>query len=176
MKRQHFIFLNGQGGTGKSSIVHHFLAHPIPGWIFFDYDNGAHPMPKEETDQLAWKQYKTTQLLWWIEVMKAQQEKQECNIVLCGAMPLPWKIDEMDIIKECADSSSIHHAFLYCNDEERKRRLAQRGDTHIWEAHSGSDRELLKKIEDYGSRKFDTSHKSIPEVAQDINSFLTSCT
>lgn len=169
--KKHIFFINGQGGTGKTSLVEYFLKHPIKNWLFFDYDHGAIKAPKDAQDKEAWKLYKTAQTSWWIEVANAHTLVQDMNLAILGAFQFPWKIEELEAFPLLKDTP-IHHAFLYCKDEERKRRLEQRGDGHLWTAHSGSDEELLKKIEQYGSKKFDTSLQTIPEVAEDIRNFL----
>lgn len=167
----HLLFINGEGGTGKTSLVEYFLLHPLKGWLFFDYDHGAMKAPKDPEDREAWKAYKTAQTSWWIQVAAQMMSVHEMNVAILGAFQFPWKIEELEAIAEVKDAH-IRHAFLYCNDDERKRRLKQRGDSHLLDAHSGSNQELIKKVEDYGSKKFDTSFKTITEISKDIKNFL----
>ena len=39
------VFIIGQGGTGKTTLVQYFKNHPIKDWVFLDFDEGAITKP-----------------------------------------------------------------------------------------------------------------------------------
>jgi len=164
------IFLvNGEGGVGKTTLVEYFLKHPLKDVVFFDFDKGKYELPKESS---LWKEWKDKQQRWWLTFFKEYVVKHpERHIVLCGVVAFPWKLELMDEYKEL-ENAHFHFAFLTCSDEERKRRLEERGDGHLWKPKAENILEIEERMRGLGAREIETSIKTVEEVAKDVSSWI----
>lgn len=83
------IFISGLGGTGKSTIFHYFLEHPIPHFSFFDFDHGKFRVPPYSENHLAWR---TKQNKWWLKVANKEYDVKGNIPVIVGQCLYPSQI------------------------------------------------------------------------------------
>lgn len=160
------FFINGQGGSGKTSQVRYFEKQPIKDVDFFDFDEGLYSVPADTTKL---KQWKENQQRWWFTFINTYKTSHpDRHVVLCGVVAFPWKIIDYGI------GYPIHHAFLTTRDSIRKQRLIDRGDEHLWTPKTIQILEIEGKMRDYGAYEVDTSETSIQETSLRISKWITS--
>lgn len=157
------VFIVGQGGSGKTTLVNYFRNHPVNDWVFFDFDNGAIKKP-DSKDSVKLKKWAEKQREHWIEDLKSEKYQNQ-NIVLFGINLFPWKV---------GSSKNIHFAYLVCGQESRKDRLEKRGDRHLWDQHHKDVSDIVCKLNEYGAKPLETGSCSVEESAQNIKNWLLS--
>ena len=157
------VFIVGQGGSGKTTLVNYFKKHPVDNWLFFDFDKGAEikPRTKNLSKLRPWVE---KQRQFWLKEVRLKKYG-EINICLFGVGLFPWKI---------GFPKDIHFAYLSCDQDSRKERLIKRGDPHIWEAYQKDVREIVKRLDEMGAKRFETGNCSVEESAKTIQDWLLS--
>lgn len=162
------VFISGLSGTGKSTIVDYFSNNPIKGWQFYDYDKGKHPVPADESDHLEWRKLQSE---YWLQVAKENAE-QSINTCILGMALYPKNTYELPTAKYFGDN--IHFALIDCEDEERKKRLFDRGTPRHWQGKKDFYAEFRKVNSEHRGKIFDTTDKTIDQTADEIKNWLSS--
>jgi len=165
--QKEILFISGLGGTGKSSLVWHFWEHPVPGFRFFDFDFGKYKIPPYGEDHLEWR---TKMTKWWLAVGEAECSVQGNVPVIVGQSLFPRQILALDEAAPFAGHVGFGH--LLCAPEERKVRLEARGDGHHWGGHKDWYDAFFAEMAAVGAREFDTTHRTIKEVAGEVVGWL----
>lgn len=159
-------FISGLSGTGKSTIVNYFTDHPISGWLFWDYDKGKFPVPDDEGSHLQWRK---SQSEYWLQVA-LENAKNNINTCVLGMALYPKNTYEIPLAKQFG--SNIHFALIDCADEERKKRLFDRGTPQHWQGEKDFYAEFRKVNSEHRGKTFDTTNKKVEETAEEIKSWL----
>ena len=165
-----FVLINGRGGVGKTTTLHALLEHPPRGWVFFDFDNGKFPPPKEGESGKDWRR---AQHNWWIQVVKKIHDTNALHVCIFGVGIFPWQMEELAHATILSEEQYIY-GVLTCTDETRKERLKSRGSTHIAEYDVKKFEEILNKMKAHGAKEFSTENVTPEEVARDIRKWLES--
>ncbi|PIV90607.1 hypothetical protein COW46_02180 [Candidatus Gracilibacteria bacterium CG17_big_fil_post_rev_8_21_14_2_50_48_13] len=169
MKKPHFVLINGRGGVGKTTTLHRLLEHPPQGWIFFDFDDGKFPPPR---DGESGKEWRRQQHNWWLSVAKAWHG-QNMHVCVLGVGIFPWQVPELEAAQHF-DADQFAYGVMTCSPKTRRARLLQRGTTQIAEYDEEQARGLLAKMKAHGAVEFSTEEKTPEEVAEDIRAWLNS--
>lgn len=175
MKNKSVIFITGLGGTGKSTIWHHFLENPIPGFSFYDFDKGkykAPPYDKHKTEHHPWRIKQTN---WWLKVAHKEYDVRHNILVIMGLSLYPNGLLELPNAKYFK-SENIHFGLLTCEPEERKKRLHKRGDSHHWKGHQPWYDEFFEEMKKEGAIEINTTCESIQKTAESIKKWLVGIT
>jgi len=155
------VFIIGQGGTGKTTLVNYFNEHPINNWLFFDFDEGA--IKKSDTkDMEELAVWVGRQREYWLKEIRNPKYRDQ-NICLFGVGLFPWKV---------GNPNDVKFAYLSVDQNLRKDRLIDRGDPHLWEAYQKDIDEIVKKLDEAGAKKIDNSDRPIEETASEIKDWL----
>ncbi len=160
------VFISGLSGTGKSTIVDYFRNHPVDGWLFYDYDNGKFPVPDDEKDHLEWRK---SQSEYWLQVALKNQENNTKTCVL-GMALYPSNTCELPSAKSFGNN--IHFSLIDCSDDERKKRLFDRGTPQHWQGEKDFYAEFRKVNSEHRGKTFDTTNKTVKETAEEIKDWL----
>ncbi len=155
------VFIIGQGGVGKTTLVNYFRKHPVENWLFFDFDKGIKVKPHTK-DLSKLKPWVDKQRQYWLKEVYSKKYGDK-NIVLFGVGLFPWKV---------GFPKDISFAYLNCNQKSRKERLIERGDPHIWYAYQKDVQEIVKRLDGYGAKCFETGSCSVEETAKAIRGWL----
>lgn len=156
-------FITGQGGAGKTTLVRYFEKHPVKNWYIFDFDEGA--VNKPDTKHLnILSGWVDKQREYWIKEVLSPKYGNK-NICVFNVGLFPWKV---------GDIKNVSFAYLSLNQEERKRRLINRGDPHLWEAYNKDVSNIVKRLDEAGAVKFDCDNKTTDEIADEIKNWLIS--
>jgi dephospho-CoA kinase len=157
------VFISGQGGTGKTTLVKYFEINPIDNWLFFDFDEGAVQKPNT-TDMEKLAVWVKSQREHWLKEVRLPKYKDK-NICLFGVGLFPWKVGHPD---------DVIYAYLSVDQNLRKDRLIDRGDPHLYEAYQKDITDIVQKLDEVGAKKFDNSNHPIEETAKEIKGWLES--
>lgn len=154
------VFIAGQGGAGKTTLVNYFQKNPIKGWLFFDFDEGKCKKPQDLSKIKEW--IKKQREFWLKEVFEEKYGKN--NIVVFGVGLFSWELNL---------PNNVYFAYLSCEPEIRRKRLITRGTPDMWEPNKPSIDEKVKRLNQEGAKRFDTSSCSIEETVKEIKEWLT---
>ncbi len=163
------IFISGLSGTGKSSLVSYFKKNSLTGWEFFDFDKGLEPVPHDESEHFAWRKRQTD---YWLSLAE-RNGKKNINTVIIGLGLYPRDTKELEGARDI-DLATIRYAYITCSPQERKRRLLAQGADHRWRENNPWHDEFLSVMKNECEKEFDTSDKSIEQVAVEIIEWLES--
>lgn len=156
-------FIVGQGGSGKTTLVNYFKEHPVNGWLFFDFDNGAKVKPHTKDLSLL-KPWVEQQRDFWLKEVRSPKYGDK-NVALFGVGLFPWKINNPE---------GIHFAYLSVDQTLRKDRLYKRGDPNLWEAYQKDITSIVERLDELGAKKIENSNRPIEETAEEIKGWLLS--
>lgn len=162
------VFISGLGGVGKTTLVDYFTQHPLEGWIFYDFDKGKYEIPNDQKDHLDWRKKQTD---YWLEVALNHGLNDNLQTVIMGLSLYPEKTFELSNADKFK-KNNIHFALINAQDEERKRRLIERGTPHHYQGIKEWYDEFFKKMRESGDCEFDTTNKTKEETAQEIKQYL----
>lgn len=166
------VFLNGLGGTGKSTLVHYFLEHPLQGWSFYDFDYGKYKADNKKEKEKLGASWRELQTKWWLQVAKKHGEVHGSNIIVAGVSTFPWQIKEYPEYDEL-DEMEVHFGFLSLSHDERRRRLEERGDLHLWDPSKTEKFDtLLERMKEERAVEFCVDGKSVEEVGREVEEWL----
>lgn len=160
------VFISGLGGTGKTTTVEYFKSHSLPGWKVYDFDSGSEPCPHVLSEHLAWR---TRENEYWLSIA-AQNAKQNINTMIIGMCLYSRQIREM-AERMNIDALLIRYAYLICEPTERKRRLFAQNAPQRWRDVPWHE-EFLMTMRNECEKEFDTTRKTIEEVAGEITRWL----
>jgi hypothetical protein len=132
------------------------------GW-FFDFDKGMVEKP-HTIDLEILAPWVSKQRKYWLKEVRNPKYCDK-NICLFGVGLFPWKVGDPD---------DIAFAYISLDQDERKKHLNERGDPHIWHAYNKDIREIVKKLDDGGVKKFDYNNKTVEQMAAEIRTWLES--
>lgn len=155
------VFISGQGGSGKTTLVKYFKENPVENWLFFDFDEGAVEKP-DTTDMEKLAVWVSAQREYWLKEVRNKKYSGK-NICLFGVGLFPWKVGYPDDVK---------YAYLAVDQDLRKDRLISRGDPHLWEAYQKDISDIVRKLDDAGAKRIENSHRPIEETAHEIRDWL----
>lgn len=155
------VFISGQGGSGKTTLVKYFAEHPIDNWLFFDFDEGAVIKP-DTTNMEELAVWVKSQREHWLEEVRLPKYKDK-DICLFGVGLFPWKVGHPD---------DVVYAYLSVDQNLRKDRLIDRGDPHLWEAYQKDIGDIVRRLDEAGAKKFDNSNRPVEETAKEIKEWL----
>lgn len=160
-------------GTGKTSLVQSFSdAKHLPfKFIDFDFGGGITP-PLDRAKHSEWR-YKQTK--FWLDFARNEINNNAPISVICGVSLYPSQLIALDASK-FLDPTEIGFGYLFASDEEREKRLHERGDGDIFEANKAWYQEFYNELEAHDAMKFDTTDKSKTEVADLVLEWLKSQT
>lgn len=167
MPKSLFVLINGRGGVGKSSALHALLENPPRGWVFFDFDHGKFPPPK---DGESGKEWRRAQHNWWLKVAQAWHA-QDVHVCVFGVGIFPWQVGELSESKHFAPEQ-LHYGVITCSREVRRARLQARGTEHIAEYDEEKSAALLTKMHDHGVREFSSEMSEPAGVAAEVRTWL----
>jgi len=160
------VFISGLSGTGKSTIVDFFSCNPVDGWQFYDYDKGKFPVPPNESEHLVWRK---NQSEYWLKVA-LENAKNNINTCVLGMALYPENTYKLPSAQYFGDN--IHFALIDCSDEERKKRLFDRGTPHHWQGEKDFYTEFRKVNAEHSNKVFDTTCKTVEQTAGEIENWL----
>ncbi len=155
------VFISGQGGSGKTTLVKYFENNPVDNWLFFDFDEGAVEKP-DTTDMEKLAVWVKAQRENWLKEVRSEKYAGK-NICLFGVGLFPWKVGFPDDVK---------YAYLSVDQNLRKDRLIDRGDPHLYEAYQKDINDIVKRLDEAGAKKFDNSNRPIDQTAEEIKDWL----
>jgi len=160
------VFISGLSGTGKSTIVDYLRNNPVDGWSLYDYDKGEFTAPADEKQHLEWRKKQSES---WLKIAI---ENSRNNIKTCvlGMALYPANTYELPSAKIFGDN--IHLALIDCADEERKKRLFDRGTPEHWQGEKDFYAEFRQLNTEHRGKTFDTTDKTVEETACEIKDWL----
>lgn len=162
------VFISGLSGTGKSTIVEYFKTNPVDNWRFYDYDKGKFPVPDNESKHLEWRKKQSE--AWLQKAVK--NAKDDINTCVLGMALYPKNTYELPSAK--LFNSDIHFALIDCSDDERKKRLFDRGTSHHWQGEKDFYAEFRKVNAEHRGKTFDTTNKTVEATAKEVKEWLES--
>jgi deoxyadenosine/deoxycytidine kinase len=162
------IFISGLGGTGKSTMVYHFLENPIYSFTFFDFDKGKLKAPPYNESHLEWRKQQTK---WWLRVANKEFDIKNNITVIIGLCLYPRQIIELPEAKFFG-KDNIHFAHLISEHSDRKDRLYNRGDSHHCQGHKPWYDEFFEEMSAVKSFEINTSSLNINDTAKTIQDWL----
>ncbi len=166
-KNRNIFFITGLSGTGKSALYYYFLENPLKGFAFFDYDESRIKLrDSKDIDDFRIKQYH-----WWMDIARKTVETNKLTPVIFGhaLRPLNILINPLDDFFTFKDH---HFGLLTCTNEERKKRLINRGQPHLFEGHKKWHDYYLEDEKKHCEFEIDTTNLKIEEVASKVKEFL----
>lgn len=162
------IFISGLGGTGKSTIFHYFLEHPLSHFSFFDFDHGKFRIPPYSENHLAWR---TKQNKWWLKVANKEFAVKNNISVIVGQCLYPNQIIKLPEAKPFG-KEHVHFVHLLTTPNVRKKRLIDRGDQHHFQLHKPWYNDFYKEMTAAHAFEIETSRESVKETAKRIQGWL----
>lgn len=159
-------FINGLGGTGKSTLVDYFNQNPIEGWRVYDFDKGEYQAPEDQTKHLQWRIDQTKS---WLN--KAIENSFNGNKTAIFGLSL-YPETNNELIGDKINPEDIHYALLTTEPEIRKQRLTDRGTPQHWQGHKDWYDEYHNKIRQSADLEIDTSNMPVEDVAEQIRNWL----
>ena len=158
------VFIVGQGGSGKTTLVSYFQKHLVKNWLFFDFDNGVKVKPHTKNLKLL-GEWVDKQRNYWLKEVRSLKYGNK-NICLFGVGLFPWKVGDL--------KKDAYFGYLSLDQDTRKQRLDERGDPHLWAAYQKDISDIVKKLDQAGAKRIDNTNRPIKETAQEIKNWLES--
>jgi len=163
------IFIIGASGSGKTTLVKKLEKEESAHFRVLYFDSIQVPSFEEMQERYGgpeeWQRVKTIE---WVEEIKKNWLPIQ-SVVLDG-QTRPSFIEEACQKNEISEFEII---LLDCSDDERKRRLIDRGDNNLADVHMMRWAEYLRKeCQNRGYCIIDTTHLTIKEVLSELSEFL----
>jgi len=160
---KYIVFVSGLSGTGKSTIKEYFDQNPITEYRVYDFDKGKNKCPEDEKYHLKWRSDQTEH---WLKI-GTENLKKNLGTIIFGLSLYPQniiKMAERHGIKE----SQLKFGYLITEDEERKKRLFDRGTPRHWQGEKPWYKIFYQELKDVNAKEFNTSGKKIEVLVGEI--------
>lgn len=165
MKMKKIFFIIGASGSGKTTVVNAIKKMRLPDFSTLYFDSIGVPSVEEMTMHYGgpeeWQKIKTVE---WIQQIK---EKFLCSTnVIFDGQTRPSFIEEVCMSEEITTYNVI---LLDCSDEERRRRLFDRGQKELADENMMNWAKYLRKeCEQRGYRIIDNTQLNEEETTSQL--------
>ncbi|MFT5193694.1 MAG: gluconate kinase [Cellvibrionaceae bacterium] len=164
------VILNGSVGVGKSSTSWELATRYDPSFMLDgDFLGAVHPFEIYDQARVDYL-YETLNHL-----IQFHQSNDYANFVVNYVFEHPFQLALLtDRLKESDDD--IHAFWLTCDEAVQTKRVKSRKPDHQWDLKRFVElNRILRASSEEGfiGRKIDTTHLSIPEVADTIGSIIS---
>ncbi len=164
------VFITGLSGTGKSTLVEYFLAHPLSNWQFHDFDRGELPIPDNQSDHLDWRRQQTSR---WLDKALENFNERSVNTAVLGLSLYPEDTFALAAAKKIG-RKNIYFSLIHTDPVVRQKRLIHRGTPQHWQGHKPWYDEFYGKLKEVEAPIFDTTEESLEITGNKIAVWLRS--